>query len=90
MSIRIVFALLLGTVTVAWAGPANDLISCQAQTAVLTQQVQQAQQARIGYVVRLAEMLAETREQLDQTRAQLQAIMQEVARLKAVKPEAKP
>lgn len=79
---RFVLALLFGGATLAWADPAQDLAACQVQ-------VQQAQNARTGYVAKLAEMLAETREQLDQARAQLQALSQEVARLKAAKPEDK-
>lgn len=74
----------------AWGSDlTSDQRICQAQTASLTIQLRESQQARTAYVAKLAEILAETREQLDQARAQLQALSQEVARLKAAKPEEK-
>ena len=86
---RLALAFLLGLVTLAWGDPADDLKSCQAQVGALTMQGQQAQQDRVGYVAQLGELIAEMRAQLVEKNAQLQAVRQELQRLKTPKPEKK-
>lgn len=86
---RLALAFLLGLVTLAWGDPADDLKSCQAQVVALTMQGQQAQQDRVGYVAQLGELIAEIRAQLVEKNAQLQAVKQELQRLKTPKPEEK-
>jgi outer membrane protein TolC len=75
-----VIGLTLLVAGVAWADTADDLKSCQAQIATASMQAQQARQERAAYVIQLAEMLAETRSQLLDARAQLDAVRRDVTR----------
>lgn len=77
---RALLVLLVLWPTLLWAGPAEDLSVCQQQTTVLTGQFRDAQQARTAYVAKLAEMLAELREQVDQAREQVRALAAELQR----------
>jgi TolA-binding protein len=86
---RIILAFLLASATTAWAGPVEELAACQVQVGTLTMQTRQAEQGRDAYVLQLGKTLAELHEQLDQARQQLQALTQEVQRLKAPKPDEK-
>lgn len=86
MPLRLVLALLLGLVTVAWADPADDLRACQAQVGALTIQTRQTEQGRDAYILQLGKTIGEMHEQLDQARQQVQSLTQELQRVKVPKP----
>ncbi len=89
---RLVGVLVLAGISLAWADPVEELKACQTQQAAFMQQaaelgalrakVHDAQTMRTAYIAKLAEMLAETRDQLDQARAQVRALGQELQRMK--------